>query len=135
MKGVGEVLVILMALGSATVLGWYLVKFGFSHVYDPLICEHGIRFLLFGRFIFFELRFDRIEQVYDRKTFMASHGIATSMFGVFPIVNRIARYPSPIVVQTKFGFIKYLSLTPAHPEAFLIELNMILSKGGENQLR
>src|SRR5258708_31725728 len=116
MKNVDEYLKILIVLGTPIALVWYLVKFGYSHIYDVVIGKDGIIFLIFKRFPIFELKFESMEKVYDRKTFLSSHNIVVSIFGVFPIVNRIPKYPSPIIVQMKSGFIKYLSLTPESPE-------------------
>lgn len=133
MKNVGEYVKISIILGLPILLVWYLVRYGYSHIYDAVIGQHGIRFLLFKRFLVLELKFESIERVYDRKTFLSSHNILVSMFRVFPVVNRISKYPSPIIVQRKSGFIKYLSLTPENPESFLAQLNDILRDRGRHE--
>lgn len=104
-------------------LVWYLIVYGLSHIYDADIAGDGIVFTLFRYKTIGRLEFRNIERAYGRREFLSTHGIAISMFCVIPFVNRIPRGDSPIIVQKRRGIIRYLAITPRHPDAFLRALN------------
>jgi hypothetical protein len=105
----------------------YFALFGLSHIYDVELGESEIRFVMFKRFSIWHLPIEAIKRVYDRNSFMTTHGLLISMFFVFPAaVNRFPRNPNPIIVERKTGFPRYLSLTPENPGEFLQTLSRYL---------
>lgn len=123
----GIILVVVIPAG----LVWYLVWYGLSHIYDAEIEDDGLVFRLFGIGVVRRLKFDEIVRAYDRRHFISTHSLSASMFCVFPLVNRIPTGINPIVIEKKRGFIRYFSVTPRHPDAFLRALKERLSAPGD----
>jgi hypothetical protein len=102
----------------------YFAKFGLTHFYDVQLDGDALTFIAFRKLTVCRIPLASIERVYGEAAFVATHGFWVSYFGVTPaVINRFPRAPSPIIIQRKSGFPKYLAITPASPQEFLSRLN------------
>src|ERR1700730_9927172 len=105
-----ELLESLSAIFFFGVLVIYLIKFGFSQIYDVIINEDGVIIIVFLKLHLFTIGFKSIVKVYTREEFMQTHNALVCMFRVAPLVNRVS--VNPIVIETEGGIFRYISVTP-----------------------
>ena len=97
---------------TANALNQYTAVGKVSPTYDA----NEIRFVMFKRFSIWYLPIEAIKRVYDRNSFMTTHGLLISMFFVFPAaVNRFPRNRNPIIVERKTVFPKIFVVNTGKP--------------------
>src|ERR1051326_1145084 len=101
----------------------YLIKFGFSHIYDIRVEETGLTIVLFTRLRVGTIRFSSIDLAFTGTSFLRKHSLFVSLFCVFPLANRIS--VNPIVIQLHRKFPKYISITPKSRATFLEQLRIL----------
>src|ERR1700722_1077617 len=82
-----------------TAVVFYLIRFGFKHLYEITINDDGLVLMIFLRFPVARINFDSIEKAYTPGEFLREHSLLTSMFCVIPLPNRV--FISPIILELK----------------------------------
>jgi hypothetical protein len=95
----------------------YLIRYGFSHLYDYRMGKDGIEIVLLGRFVVWSIGYRSIESISEVGMFSSIGGPLNYMFRGVVIGNRISI--KGVVVVRKAGVFRFIVLTPENRALFV----------------
>jgi hypothetical protein len=115
------------AIVAAIIL--YLLRFGFSHLFDVVIGREGLDIILFRQFVVATIAYSSIEHAERRSIFLSIDASAPWSVAL-PMTNRIGLRPIIIKLKRRTAFFHYIAVTPKDPARFLEELQRYVPGSG-----
>ncbi len=109
----------------------YLLRFGFSHLFDVVIGKEGLDVVVFRRAVIATIPYSSIERAERRWMFLSIDASAPWSI-VLPITNRVGLRPIIIKLKRRIGIFYYIAITPKDPARILEELQShVPASGGD----
>jgi hypothetical protein len=107
----------------------YLLRFGFSHLYDVVIGREGLDVVVFRAIVITTIPYSSIERAECRRIFLSIDASAPWSVAL-PITNRVGLRPIIIKLKRKIGIFRYIAISPKDPVRFLEELRRYVPVSG-----
>jgi hypothetical protein len=109
----------------------YLLRFGFSHLFDVVIGREGLDVVVFRRAVIATIPYSSIERAERRWMFLSIDASAPWSIAL-PITNRVGLRPIIIKLKRRIGIFHHIAITPKDPVRFVEELqSYVLASGGD----
>jgi hypothetical protein len=118
---------VFFAISAAIVV--YLLRFGFSHVYDVVIGREGLDVVVFRKVIIATIPYSSIERAERRWIFLSIDASAPWSVAL-PITNRVGLRPIIIKLKRRIGIFRYIAISPKDALRFLEELRRYVQVSG-----
>jgi hypothetical protein len=99
----------------------YLLRFGFSHLYDVVIGREGLDVIVFRKVVVGTIRYGSIERAERRWIFQSVDASAPWSIPL-PITNRVGLRSIIIKLKRRIVIFRHIAITPKDPVRFLEEL-------------
>ena len=99
----------------------YLLRFGFSHLYDVVIGREGLDVIVFRKVVVGTIRYGSIERAERRWIFQSVDASAPGSIPL-PITNRVGLRSIIIKLKRRIVIFRHIAITPKDPVRFLEEL-------------
>ena len=109
----------------------YLLRFGFSHLFDVVIGRKGLDVVVFRKAVIATIPYSSIERAERRWIFLSIDASAPWSVAL-PITNRVGLRPIIIKLKRRIGIFHHIAITPKDPVRFLEELQSYDSASGGN---
>jgi len=107
----------------------YLLRFGFSHLYDVVIGREGLDVIVFRKVVVGTIRYGSIERA-ERRWIFQSIDASAPWSVTLPITNRVGLRPIIIKLKRRIGIFHHIAITPKDPVRFLEELQSYVPASG-----
>jgi hypothetical protein len=109
----------------------YLLRFGFSHLFDVVFGSEGLDLVVFRRVVIATIPYSLIERAERRWIFLSIDASAPWSVAL-PITNRVGLRPIIIELKRRIGIFRYIAISPKDPVRFLEELqSYVPAPGGD----
>src|SRR5438132_12385696 len=105
----------LVFFAIVTAIVFYLLRFGFSHLFDVLIGADGLYIIVFRTAVIATIPYSSIERTERRSIFLSVDTSAPWSIAL-PITNRITLRPIIIKLKRRTGIFQHIAITPKDPE-------------------
>jgi hypothetical protein len=99
----------------------YLLRFGFSHLFDVVIGTEGLDVVVFRKVVIAMIPYSLIERA-ERRCIFLSIDASAPWSVALPITNRVGLRPVIIKLKRRCGIFYHIAITPKDPARFLEEL-------------
>jgi len=109
----------------------YLLRFGFSHLFDVVIGREGLEIVVFRKAVIATIPYSSIERAERRWIFLPIDASAPWSVAL-PITNRVGLRPIIIKLKRRIRIFHHIAITPKDPVRFLEELRRhVPASGGD----
>jgi hypothetical protein len=107
----------------------YLLRFGFSHLFDVVIGREGLDVVVFRKAVIATIPYSSIERAERRWIFLSIDASAPWSVAL-PITNRVGLRPIILKLKRRIGIFHHIAITPKDPVRFLEELRRYVPASG-----
>jgi hypothetical protein len=100
---------------------FYVLRFGFSHLFDVVIGKEGLDVVVFRKFVVATIPYSSIERV-ERRWIFLSPDAAAPWSVALPFTNKPGLRPIIIKLNRRIGIFRYIAISPKDPVRFLEEI-------------
>jgi hypothetical protein len=108
---------------------FYVLRFGFSHLFDVVIGREGLDVVVFQKFVAATIPYSSIERA-ERRSIFLSPDASAPWSAALPITNRVGIRPIIVKLKRRIGIFRYIAVSPKNPVRFLEELRKYVPASG-----